>query len=127
VRLARLAFPVPDEEPYKAVRRGLLACAKATGCALVPDLPGFVPAVSHTADAGSVHVVSLQPKEGTALAPGQQVTVVARHRYELEVDEATIKRAMSSATDSGATRSRGSSGAQTADPSSPGTTASSSG
>ncbi len=37
---ARLALTSPDGVPFKAVRRGLLACSRATSCVIVVDLPG---------------------------------------------------------------------------------------
>ncbi len=37
----RLALASPDERPFKAVRRGLLACSRATSCAVILDLPGI--------------------------------------------------------------------------------------
>ncbi len=87
---ARLEFPVPDDGPYKSVRRALLACSRVTGCALVLDLPGALPTFLGTSEIGSVRAVNLQPPNGSVLTPGQQVTVVARLRYDLKVDKAKI-------------------------------------
>jgi hypothetical protein len=39
--VGRVAFTRPDEQPFKAVRRALLVCSRATSCALVLDLPGL--------------------------------------------------------------------------------------
>jgi hypothetical protein len=78
----RAPWPRPDAEPVKVIRRALLACATVSGCALVFDLPGTeaLTAISK----GSIRIVSLEPKDGTVLAPGQQVSITASVHYELE-------------------------------------------
>jgi tetratricopeptide (TPR) repeat protein len=37
----RLSLTSPDERSFKAVRRGLLACSRATSCVVILDLPGL--------------------------------------------------------------------------------------
>ena len=37
----QLDLPRPDENAYKAIRSGLLACSRASNCALVLDVPGL--------------------------------------------------------------------------------------
>jgi tetratricopeptide (TPR) repeat protein len=83
-----LAWPRPDQERFKAVRRGLLACSTATGCALVLDLPGLQRLPSK--DPGSIRILRLDPKEGTELASGQRVTLTAAVRYNLSTDQGTV-------------------------------------
>lgn len=36
----RLELTPPDDQPFRAVRRGLVACAPTSGCSLILDLPG---------------------------------------------------------------------------------------
>jgi tetratricopeptide (TPR) repeat protein len=78
----RAPWPRPDAEPVKVIRRALLVCATISGCSLVFDLPGTeaLTAISK----GSIRIVSLEPRDGTVLAPGQHVAVLATVHYELE-------------------------------------------
>jgi hypothetical protein len=80
----RLSWSGPDERAWKAVRRGLLTCGPASGCALVLDVPGLPRLYSE--DLRSIRIESLEPKEGSTLARGQRVTVTATVRYELHSD-----------------------------------------
>ncbi len=94
---ARLSWPRPDEQPFKMVRRGLLACNSSTGCALVLDLPGLAVLAEatadlqkHSRDLGSVSIVDLEPPDTAELLPGQAVTIKARVRYTLEAQEGRL-------------------------------------
>ena len=83
-----VTWPRPDQEPFKAVRRGLLVCSSATGCALVLDLPGLQRLSSK--DLGSIRIVRLDPKEGIKLARGQRMTLTATVRYDLSADQGRV-------------------------------------
>jgi tetratricopeptide (TPR) repeat protein len=78
----RLPWPRPDAEPVKVIRRALLVCATVSNCSLVFDLPQghWTPPSGN----GSIRIVSLEPKDGTALQPGQQVAVSIKVHYEQE-------------------------------------------
>ena len=78
----RAPWTRPDQEPVKVIRRALLVCATVSGCSLVFDLPGTEGL--NESGQGSIRIVSLEPKDGTVLAPGQQVDIVATVHYELE-------------------------------------------
>ena len=78
----RVPWPRPDAEPVKVIRRALLVCATVSNCSLVFDLPGTQALAA--INQGSIRIVSLEPKEGTVLAPGQRVDIVATVHYELE-------------------------------------------
>jgi len=84
----RLSLSRPDQEPFKAVRRALLACSTLSGCALVLDLPGLQPL--STKDLGSIRIVRIDPKEGAELVRGQRVTLTATVRYDLNADEGMV-------------------------------------
>ncbi|HEX9725833.1 MAG TPA: tetratricopeptide repeat protein [Vicinamibacteria bacterium] len=84
----RLNWLRPDERSWKAVRRGLLVCSPATNCALLLDLPGLPDAPS--GDLGSIRIESIEPKEGSTLKRGQQVTVRATVRYEPHDRESAV-------------------------------------
>jgi tetratricopeptide (TPR) repeat protein len=77
----RLPDVRPDERPFKALRRGLLACSAVSGCALVLDLPGLRNLVRSYPSRASF--ASLAPADGTALRPGEMVRLAARVRYEI--------------------------------------------
>jgi tetratricopeptide (TPR) repeat protein len=79
---SRLASPRPGLEPLKTLRRALFACSTLSGCALVLDLPGMG-TVQTGKSVASLRIVSLEPEEGTALSPGQSVTVAMRLHYEI--------------------------------------------
>jgi tetratricopeptide (TPR) repeat protein len=59
----RMGLTSPDERPFKAVRRGLLACSRATSCVVILDLPGM----TSSASAGSVKAGG----QGTLRGPWQ--------------------------------------------------------
>lgn len=82
----RLAWPRPDTEPFKVVRRALLACAAGSACALILDLPGMRSVPS--GNVGSVSIAGLDPREGTVLRRQQHVSLVVTVRYRLEADAA---------------------------------------
>jgi tetratricopeptide (TPR) repeat protein len=77
----RVPWPRPDSEPVKVIRRGLLVCATVSGCSLMFELPG-AEMFSAIKQEGSTRIVVLDPADGTVLAPGQQVDIVATVHYE---------------------------------------------
>ncbi len=84
-----LTWPRPDQEPFKVVRRGLLACSTVSGCALVLDLPGLQRLPSK--DQGSLRILRLDPKEGTELGRGRRVTLTATVRNNLSADRGKVR------------------------------------
>jgi hypothetical protein len=86
--LIRLDWPRPDEEPFKALARALLACSTASGCALVLDLPGMMRLPKE--GSGSIRIVSLDPKDGAGIVHGQRVTLTATVRYQIDVTPGVV-------------------------------------
>ena len=84
----RLNWLRPDERAWKAARPGLLACNPASGCAVVLDMPGLSRLPS--GDLGSIRITSLEPTDGSTLAPGQRVTVTATVHYQLYEDQGAV-------------------------------------
>jgi tetratricopeptide (TPR) repeat protein len=83
----RLSWPRPDQEPFRIVKRGLLACSAESGCALVLDLPGEM----SLPEVGKVRIVSQDPREGQLLIVGQRVAVSVTVQYELDSDEGMLE------------------------------------
>jgi hypothetical protein len=77
----RVPWPRPDAEPVRVIRRALLVCATVSGCSLVFELPG-TELFNAIKEEGSTRIVVLEPADGTVLAPGQQVEIVATVHYE---------------------------------------------
>jgi tetratricopeptide (TPR) repeat protein/transglutaminase-like putative cysteine protease len=82
----RIGWALPDAEPLKLVRRGLLACAAGASCALVLDLPGTM--ALEDGIRGAVEITSMNPARASLLSRGQQVTLAVTVRYRVLVDGA---------------------------------------
>jgi tetratricopeptide (TPR) repeat protein len=81
----RIQAPAPDEHAFKAVRRGLLTCYSASGCALVLDLPKQEAPTPR----GSIRFTSVDPHRDATLRRGQRVTLVAKAAYDLPEEGAS--------------------------------------
>ena len=79
-----LTQPHPEDSPYKAVRKGLLACSRASSCGVVLEMPGMS-AFDQTArgTTGSVEIVSADPQDGSTLHRGESVKLALRLSYKL--------------------------------------------
>jgi tetratricopeptide (TPR) repeat protein/transglutaminase-like putative cysteine protease len=85
----RMEVPRPDENVYKAVRRGLFSCSAVSGCALVLDVPE--PPAPKVGAKGWIEITSMEPKEGSTVKPGARVTLVAKIRYRVSVANASVR------------------------------------
>jgi hypothetical protein len=82
----RIGWPLPDAEPVKLVRRGVLACEAGQGCQLVLDLPGGESVGGRIT--GWVSITALEPGRDAVLKRGQQVSLTVTVRYRIDVDTA---------------------------------------
>jgi tetratricopeptide (TPR) repeat protein/transglutaminase-like putative cysteine protease len=78
-----LSIAPPDQRAFKIVRRGLLACSQASGCAFVLDIPGLGQPGLQVANP-TFDVTVVKPKSGSILRRGQREQVIVVLRYNLK-------------------------------------------
>jgi tetratricopeptide (TPR) repeat protein len=89
IRAVQVPSLQPDGEPFKSVRRALLACSATSACMLLLGMPGAELDASEL-EQGSVRVERVEPAGGAQVAPGQTVKVVTSVHYEIRAPRAFL-------------------------------------